>query len=321
MQYKLVSLLALCLTFSLASSDCLPEDTLKDIGFDSAQGVAVVSEPIVCTDLFGTTGTCVPEASVIAKIEADNDKFKSSVNIFADISTSMNDLANVVKEESEEDKEIIENILKNTENSKDNCINAWSVVQQGITCFLASGEASTHVSVGAKLTVNVDRNVIGPYLESCLDYIDTICLLTAGMSISSSVTVSDEAFLSNSAEYKSSCETLRDNYSCSTDECKATKYDTIINVFFKPYNYGFFPSNNVFTNISNKLKDIADSVGEWFSDLFSRNLMEEEDVETRSSSNGSDPKKHGNNSNQEKVTESAPVFSMVVLAVIAFIVA
>lgn len=321
MQTKILSLVTLSLAISLASSECLSSDTLKAIGFDTTQDLAVVASPTVCTDLFKDVGTCVPEAEVEAKIKADNENFKARVNIFADVSEALTKLADTIGSESEADKTAIENILSRTESTKNSCVNAWSVVQQGITCYLASGSASTNTSVGTTVSVNVDRAVVGPYLESCLDYIDSICLLTAGMSISTSVTVSDTTFLTKTDTYLSGCQTLKTNYSCTTDECKNARYDAIINIFFKPYDYEFFPNSSIFANITDKLKDLADNVTDWFKDLFERRLLDESDVETRSASEGTDAKTYGEKSGQEKVTENASIISMLVAATFALVVA
>ena len=324
------------LTISFISSGCLDEETLKSVGFTSTQDLEVIDSPEICTDLFSTSGTCVPEATVKAKIEADNNNFRSSVTVFANVSSALTNLASIVGSESEENKEAIEKMEENTKNTRDSCIKAWNVVQQGITCYLACGDASENTSVGAKVTVKVNRDNVGEALEACKDYIDSMCLLTAGVSISSSVTVSDNLFLSKQAEYKSSCEVLKENYSCDTEECKKTTRDTIINVFFKPYNYSFFTSANVFADVSfdNELenkevedkevedKEIEDKNQE---DLLNnssyRRLEEESDVDAESDPDGTDTKTHGEKSNVEKVESSSSLISVIITGLMMLLIA
>lgn len=318
---RTTSFLAFALAVNLIAGACLDTTTLKDIGFDNTQTLAIVPAPVVCTDLFKTSGTCVPEADVQAKITADNKNLQSSVEIFSSLSTAMNKLADTVGSSSASDKAAVNGILTRLSASKDGCITAWSTVQQGITCLLASGDASTYTTVSTTVDVNVDTIIIGSYLTACMDYIDLVCLLTAGVSVSTSVSVTDSIFLTNESEYKSSCTILNTNYSCSTDACNTAKYNAIVNVFFKPYNYEFFPNSNIFTNITNKLKDLADQVSTWFKDLFSRRLLEDNDVNTRSSPSGADVKTYGTNSGQTKVTNNAYLVSVVVAFVMNALIA
>lgn len=308
--------LTLSLIATLASTACLSEKTLKDIGFSSTQGVAIIVAPIICTDVFKTSGSCVPETSVKGKIEADNENLQTRVNIFTDLKTAMQKLADTVESTNAQYKTTVENILTKTGASKNSCIEAWSTIQQGVTCYLASGDASANTTIGSTLEVSVNTSTVGAYLERCLDYIDSICLLTAGMSISSDVTVTDSTFLSKETSYKAECQTLKANYSCITDACKSARYDTIINVFFKPYDYDFFPSNSFFKDVTNKLKDLAGKVTDWFKDVFSRRLLEDSDVKTKSSPTGADVKTHGDNSGQNKVTSGTFMMSAVIAAVV-----
>lgn len=319
MRAKFLAILALSLAINLISNDCLAENTLKTLGFSSTQDAEVKSSPEVCTDLFSTSGTCVPEAEVKAKIEADNKNFKASVSVFAKVITELSSLGSLVNIEDDENKKTMDNIMDKAKGSRNNCIKAWSVVQQGVTCYLASGDASNNTSVGANISVNVNRTQVGSHLEACLDNIDLICLMSTGVAISSSMTISEAMFLSKQAEYKSSCEKLRDNYSCDTEECKTARYDTIINIFFKPYNYSFFASVNAFADISDLLNDLADDISDWFENTFSRRLQEGSNVETKSDSDGTDAKKHGENSNVEKVEKGSYILSAVILAFTALL--
>ena len=321
MRSKILAILMLSLTIGFISSGCLDEETLKSVGFTSTQDLEVIDSPDVCTDLFSTSGTCVPEATVKAKIEADNNNFRSSVTVFANVSSALTNLASIVGSESEENKEAIEKMEENTKNTRNSCIKAWNVVQQGITCYLACGDATENTSVDARVTVEVNRENVGEALEACKDYIDSMCLLTAGVSISSSVTVSDNLFLSKQAEYKSSCEVLKENYSCDTEECKKTTRDTIINVFFKPYNYSFFASANVFADISTEFEDLKENLEDLFKDTFGRRLSEASDVDAQSDSDGTDAKTHGEKSNVEKVESSSSLISAIVTGLMMLLIA
>lgn len=307
------------MSLNLVVSDCLSTDTLTSIGFGSTQSLATYTAATVCVDLFNTSGSCVPEADVKAKLEADNKNFEDSVNIFTYVSSALSTLADTLSSTSTTDSNSIKSILTSLNNTKDGCIAAWSTIQQGITCYLASGEASSNSSVDTSVSVNINTSNDGSNLLACMDYIDAVCLLTAGTSISSTVTVTDTSFLSNETDYKSSCEILQANYSCTTDECMATKYDTIINVFFKPYDYGFFPSESIFTSITDKLSSIAEDVSSWFSDFFSRRLLDESDVVAVSSTSGIDASAYGDDSGVAKVTSGIRIISCLVMISMALL--
>lgn len=57
--------------------------------------------------------------------------------MLADVFAAMKKLAVWLARNLKNNKNAINTILDNTEKSKNDCIRAWSVVQQGITCYLA----------------------------------------------------------------------------------------------------------------------------------------------------------------------------------------
>lgn len=275
-------ILIIALAAALANSACLSADVLTSLGFSSTQAVAVIAAPTVCTNLFSTVGTCVPQDAVQAKLTADNSAFSAKADVYADVVTSLGDLATIVASTSADSKTQVQTIQANAKANSSACLEAWSTLQQGITCYLASGDASSNTTVnGSTVTVNLNSAIVGSYLQNCTAYIDSICLLTAGVSISSSVTVSDSAFLTNQATLGAPCQTLKANYGCTTATCNQANYDVLINTFFQPYTYTIFPSISIFTDISTKFKSLSASISTWFSSVTSSGTS------TSTSTNGS----------------------------------
>lgn len=318
---KLTSLLFLTILWNLSSSECLSADVLTSLGFSQTQTLTKIDNSSVCTELFKTSGSCVPEASVKAKLDADNNFFSISASVFAQVSLVMSTLAETFGKSSEALKKSVNDIIDSTKSSKDSCIEAWSVVQQGVTCYLASGVASSNTSINSTIDVNVKTSEVGPYLSKCIDYIDSICLITAGMSISSDVSVDDSAFLTNKSKYEASCQVLKDNYTCTDDACYQLKYKTIIEVFYKPYDFSFFPTSEIFTTLTNKLSDIASDVTSWFKNLFSRRLLSDSDVRTKSSDDGAAAKSIGENSGYNKVTSGTYAYSILWMTIVLLMIA
>lgn len=300
---------------AFTTSACLDSTVLTNLGFASTQASANIATPTVCTDLFATKGACVPEASVKAKLEADNNTFSANAEAMADVSDSLSSLADIVGKVQASYKTSVQAIKTKVDSENSSCIEAWSTLQQGITCYVASGDASTYSTVDASgnVTVQVNGTTVGAYLENCLSTIDAVCLLTAGISISSDVTVSDSAFLSNKTTIGTACQTLKTNYAGTDDASKNARYTVLINTVFKPYDASFFPNISFFTNISAKFEALGASVSTWFKSTFSRRLAESKTVNTQSSATGADPKANGTNSGYDKVKGSASTYAVTAL--------
>lgn len=320
-------ILTLSFAAALARSACLDSSVLTSLGFSSTQALAVVSGPTVCTDLFATSGTCVPQAAVSAKFESDNSAFSARASVYGDLTSSLDSLASIVGNTSASAKASVQAISANATANADACVTAWSTLQQGITCILASGAASnftssvngTSTNSTATLTVNVNTAAVGPYLQSCMAYYDSLCLLTAGVSISSNVTVTDSTFLKSQSTLGTPCATLKSNYNCTTTACQTTIYNTLINNFYAPYDYTLFPDVSVFTEISTKIKGLGASISTWFKSTFDRKLATSPNVKTNSSSSGADAKTNGSNSGGKKVTSSAGLVGAMMMLLAAFV--
>lgn len=299
---------------AFTTSACLETTTLTNLGFGSTQASANIAAPTVCTDLFKDKGACVPEASVKAKLEADNKIFSANAEAMSDVGDSLKSLAEIVGKSSADSKTAVEAIRTKVNSENSACIEAWSTLQQGITCYLASGDASTNTTVnGTNVTVKVNNATVGAYLDNCLSTIDAVCLLTAGVSISSSVTVTDSTFLSNQTAIGTACQALKTNNG-STDAMKAARYAVLINSVFKPYDASFFPNVSFFTSIGAKFEALGASVSSWFKSTFSRRLAEASTVKTESTATGgADPKANGTNSGYDKVKGSASTYAITAL--------
>lgn len=309
------------LSVALARSACLPEASLKALGFDAVQTSATIAAPTVCTDLFKTAGACVPEASVKAKLEADSSALAGALKGYNKMFSSMIDVQLSTLSLAKAADAQVAAMKEQLSTLKNGCVNAYSTLQQGITCYLASSEASTHTTTDGSIAININRSTAGAALAACNDLINFMCTYTAGVSMSTSVYASTGFTFDNEAQFKTACTELNTNIACSTPECLTTKYDLYINTFFKPYDYTLFPTADVGSKIGGLYEDalsaikkaagsigsITDKIKDAFggSDLLgessSRKLAENSNVTAKSSATGADVKEYGTNSGYDKV--------------------
>lgn len=285
-----------------AAGACLSAAELTSLGFASSQPKTKLSDPSVCTSLFEKEGACVPESSVRAKFEADAANFQIATASVVGMIDTLSILATTIGSVDSQYSSAISKLSSDLKATKDSCFEAWGVVTRGTTCYLASGSASDYISwAGDDLTISVERSSVGAYLYACVNFIDAVCFLSSGFSISSDLSLNDDAFLSSVGRYQPGCKRLKDDFACIGDkDCRERAYDTIIEVFYKPYDFSFFPSTGVLAAIRQKLSDVASDVFKWFSavygGIFERKLGARCDVSTKSSANGARVKEYGSNS-------------------------
>lgn len=299
-------------------NDCLSDSVLQDLGYGSVKTASLLKASGLCVDLFKTQGSCVTENGILKKFKRDNDNLNSAFSMYPSLVSTMKKLADSVGEQSRLNKSQIIRILENMNETKEQCFKTWNIIQQGITCYLASGATTEQVTITSRVIVSVKREIIGTALEKCIHYIDSVCLLTTGNSISIDLKLTENNFMSQIEQYGPACTKLKANYRCTSSSCQLAKHDVLINLFFKPYNYTFFPSESFFNNFRQKIGNLTNSVSNWLEEIFSRRLIEEDQVVAQSDSNGIDAISHGLNSGYV-TTNSGATIIFDVMVVIMFI--
>ena len=244
---------------ALVRSGCLPDATLKSLGFESSQNAGTIGTPTICTDIFKTKGTCVPEGQVKAKLEADNADLKDAISGISIIFEAVAEAQKTVAELAKMPAEDVAKIKAAMDAQKNGCVNAYSTLQQGVTCFLASNDANTYTQASTEtaLNININAETAGAALSSCMPILSLTCEFTAGVTIDASASShGDEEFtMTNETAYKSACEAIRSTAACTTAACFRPAYQHFIATFFKPYDYTMFPTKAVAKKIAKVYKN------------------------------------------------------------------
>ena len=249
-------ILILALTVAYATSACLDATVLANLGFTSTIAVSVESSPSVCTDLFSTVGTCVPDSVMEAKMKSDNDNVSASLGVMVDIFGAGASLQATLLGSASATSSQISAAKASLNAEVSACVQAWSTIQQGVTCYLASGDASSHTTVsGSTVSVTVSSSTVGPLLAACVPVFESICGFTTDVTINDSASLTVDSFktgasISSNSSLTAACTTLAANSDCSTTACTQAQYDVIINSFFAPYDYSTFPSATVAASIT-----------------------------------------------------------------------
>lgn len=162
--------------FQTISPACLPETTLKNLGFTTVKtSPEKITGAKYCKEEIAANGTCVAVDEINAVVEARLSTFRTLMekkqnvdnifNLFKDrVSGTQLDQVNTVRE--------------NFNNGQAKCRESIEKIKAGVVCSLISGTASTYTTVsGNNLTVKVDKNTTGVELENCINYYDGLCLL------------------------------------------------------------------------------------------------------------------------------------------------
>ena len=315
-------LLAACFLAASVHSACLDTTTLNSLGFDKTQVVGTIAAPTVCKDIFATSGTCVPEATVKAKIKADTADLAEAISV-SSVSVSVLETLQTSDGLTSAQKNGLKTIVSNMQSTQQKCLTAWNLIQQGVTCFLASGAASTNTRVNTQVFVDVDTDKVGAVLEDCLSWIDGICLLTTGVSFATGITLTDSSFQSEIDTYGAACNSLATYKNCAATDatCLTNRRTVLVNAIFQPYNYNFFPDPNRVDSIKTTLEKQLNNIKDWFNGFFSRRLVEEESTRTNAKSGGQDVATNGQNSGVATGTINSVAKLLVsVIALLAFIV-
>lgn len=308
-------LLLLALTTSISSA-CLEATVLKDMGYANTTDAKKIDPASVCKELFSTVGTCVPEADVQKRIESETESLSDAINVSKGMAETLKTLSDAVKDNADH-KKLVEDIKLKIEGDQTACVTAWSTVQQGVVCYLASAAASENTSVSAtEVAVTVNTDTVGAELDKCLDFLDGVCILQTGISISGDITITEADFQTGKEMYESSCKTLKENYSATDAAGKKKRYETIIKLY-KPFDHDLFPNNSLLDKAKKTLEDTFDKVKDFFSR--ERQLASDEDVILKPGS-GRDLVKDGNDSGLDKAkAKTSLIKSIVSIAVMLMV--
>ena len=222
----------------------------------------------------------------------------------------------------------LQTILNNSNKSINACYQAYQNVVNGIYCYLTSNQASANTVVSANGTttnvvVNVNTDATGNALNACIPVLDSYCLITYGISITNNSTVFTGIFdaSANSTGQVSlaTCQTLQNNYNCTTTACQTTIKNTLINNVFSATSVNFVQSKAYTDATANAGASLTTLFGSGRTLQASPNNSS--NVQTQSSSNGQDVNKNGQNSGANTTTygSSANLFSAVFILLITFL--
>lgn len=115
------------------------------------------------------------------------------------------------------------------------CFQAWNGLSNGAFCALTSKNALNKEAVtsGANTFYRFQTatNVTGTELIKCLPLIDNYCVLTHGISVSTSFTHNRTYNWADNGFAKQSCLDLQTNYNLTTDAATKAKHDILIAAF------------------------------------------------------------------------------------------
>lgn len=346
-------IVSILLAIALTRATCLSSETLASLGFDNTQDAEVIAAPTVCTDLFSSVGACVPEATVKAKLEADNADFADALSGYEAMYTAMIDLQVEILTAAGATQEIIDAATAEVESDKEKCVMAYSTIQQGMTCYAASAAASDNVSSDSEIVININTANAGATLQACNKLVGFTCMFTAGVTVEADTdaSISNEGFdFENETRYKDACTNLQSMKDCTTTDCTNSAYDIFINTFFSPYDYTVFPSEEIadkiakmYDNAREIIEKAMEKAGESTTtetststetkssllgqaakrrfvkrQLAKRKLADKSTVSAKSSTTGADVVTYGGNSGVDKVESgSTYVFSALIALVFA----
>ena len=288
MYNRLIKLILPFYLVSVAFSACLAVDVLKDVGFSEVQELTKVDESVICKALFEKTGTCVPVARVEAKIIADTSDLTDAMNIAKDLSDAFTKLSDLVKENFTDKLDEVNQIKEKLITSMDQCVIGWNNIQKGTTCYMASGDATEYTEMGSKIIIDVHTSSVGKELDKCLDFLDGICLLTTGISVSTDLVINEKAFQTNLGLNGDFCNALKKVFASVDKDEIEKRHEIMINKIL-PFDFNLIPAKDFLNDLGNKVEDLLNDIGDSLKDFFSlksRLLFTESDIELRAKSDG-----------------------------------
>ena len=222
----------------------------------------------------------------------------------------------------------LQTIINNSNKAINSCYQAYQNLVNGVYCYLTSNQASANTAVTTSGTttnfvVNVNTDSTRNTLNACIPVIDSYCLLTYGISITSNTTAFT-SFFQNSVNSTgkvslATCQILQSNYNCNSTTCQTAINTALINTVFSPTSVNFIQSK-AFTDAR---ASAVTNVGAFFG--LSRRLQaspnNSSNVQTQSNSTGEDVTKHGQNSGANSTTygASAKLFGAIFALLVTFL--
>ncbi len=259
-------LTVLCLT-SLTQQACLPEATLKSLGFSTVKSaVEKIDSADVCKTLFKDQGTCVDVDDVKKMLDKVQDDLGDRTDLKGDLQKVFENILETksVKDSSDNTTKVNAIADKITAESQNTCFKSLAEIQMGVVCLLASGQASDFVDTASGgVTVKLHTATTGGALKNCLDIYDGICLTTTSTSFTQDIQLDTDDFKKKAAEYESKCTNLKGKTTC-TDNCTSLQTGLID---FNPLSFDFFPAQSFWDTMLSSIDSLKDKTTDWFKNL------------------------------------------------------
>lgn len=282
-------------------SQCLSNADLLTLGFKTPVS-AQISAPTYCKNLY-TAGACVSEAD----FKAQSDVAVNNLLLRMDIRTSLKDsflsiitkVSSTVTSTSNTTSAALTTIMNAADTNVSQCFQNQANLVLGTECLLtSSGAQQKTVSTATDITVKVKPSVVGPLLETCLPFYDAVCILTTGISLTSTIDFSSNILTKVNANI-ALCNGLK-AFNCGSADttCVSNRRNYLINTFYQPFNLSFYPEKTLYDNIKNSISNFFSSINP-----FKRRLQTAKTVKySGDEAAGQDTATDGNNSGYTKPT-------------------
>ena len=298
---------------------CLSNITLTGLGFKNMGNWTYNNNSAVCTNIFNQYGSCVQTDEIRDFLNDANKNFKNRIDdgsSFTGIYDSVkNSVGSIFTSNNGTNTTFLDNMRDRSDAARNSCLQAYATINTGLYCLLASQVASTYATdLGTNVQTTVNTAAVGSKLEACLPLIDSICLFSYGVSISTDITLNLNNTLGLNIT-NATCLSLRNVYNCTTDNstCLDTRRQILINNIFRGNDIQFVPSKSTL----DKIKDVFSNIGSTIKGWFSRRLQTTgtKVATTQADPSGRDVYNDGQNSNIAAPTTS----SAAILASAAFL--
>lgn len=178
--------ISIFLLLSSISSACLPEATLKSLGFSGVTAATKNSD--YCTGIYDTAGACVSPDSYKTKAEEANAALREAYKSIEATQSYMDEILGftekiLAKQDDPNATEAAKAAFKvyqdGVENNKGPCLEALQKMQNGFLCYTSSGNASEQsVDTDTVLSVNTTQTALAN-LDKCYFIFIGFCLMSS----------------------------------------------------------------------------------------------------------------------------------------------
>lgn len=295
--------IGLLLLFQLSLQDCLPKELLATLGLTPLSATSFTSTSLVCPSLFEVAGACVDPTLLADTINSDISNLRLSMQNFASMAPIFQNskiiVENQVLSPAVNRSEVLRN-LKTTYHSAisnlESCYQNLATLQTGVTCHLASGNATAATDVElvnrptsvqpsiANIPFGVDLNSKEPkvkvkldlgsipanFTDSCYPVFNALCTFMNGNAFLYKITSSMPNTTFFQSVYQNVCQDLAARLNCDdsvtvTDPanvCFKSKKRVLLEGFVRPYLITFMPTTNDISMVNNFLQNLASNVYE-----------------------------------------------------------